>query len=98
MTDQAISPPRRRMIEDMSIRKFGPNTPTSASSRNSRSSFADRQTRQRSRSARGPPANARADLLDHVQTRSMLSCSLMSMHMSSMSLASRDCLEAATKV
>ena len=26
MTDQAISPVRRRMIEDMAIRKFAPKT------------------------------------------------------------------------
>jgi hypothetical protein len=28
MTDQAMSPLRRRMIEDMSIRKFTPGDPT----------------------------------------------------------------------
>jgi hypothetical protein len=32
------------------------------------------------------------------QMRSTLSCSLMSMHMSNMSLPTRDCLEAAAKV
>jgi hypothetical protein len=47
MTDELISPLRRRMIEDMSLRHFAEKTQntTSAQSRPSRFSLADRPTR-----------------------------------------------------
>jgi len=46
MSDECISPLRRRMIEDMTVRKFTlkTRTTTSGSSRNSRFSSADRLT------------------------------------------------------
>jgi hypothetical protein len=48
MTDQAMSPLRRRMIEDMTIRKFAPKTnmTTCRGSRTSRPILAARPTRR----------------------------------------------------
>ena len=48
MTDECISPLRRRMIEDMTIRKFAPKTQHDyvQRSRTSRRFLADRRTRQ----------------------------------------------------
>ena len=51
MTDEAMSPLRRRMIEDMTIRKFAPKTQitTCKGSRTSRRSLVDRPIRQASK-------------------------------------------------
>jgi hypothetical protein len=51
MTDEAMSPSRRRMIEDMTIRKFAPKTQHdyAQGSRNSRPSLVDRLTLQASK-------------------------------------------------
>jgi integrase len=51
MTEQTMSPLRRRMIEDMTIRKFAPKTQHDylQRSRTSRRSLADRPTRQASK-------------------------------------------------
>ena len=51
MTDEAMSPLRRRMIEDMTIRKFAlkTNTPMCKESRSSLRSSDDHPTRQASR-------------------------------------------------
>ena len=53
MTDEAMSPLRRRMIEDMTIRKLAPKTQqgTSAPSRTSLRSSGDRPTRRASRTS-----------------------------------------------